>query len=145
MVSKQRCTSQIMWSYQTKHQRCQRIWSKFPEMPRNFLKMHNILLFFCTRFEQHFLKSGNFQKTGISETCRYGAGRYPKQQEVDMSDSKNQSLGDQIRQILIQAHKLRKYQSRFKGSANVQHTDYKIPLFGRGGISEDLKSILITV
>ncbi len=35
--------------------------------------------------------------------------------------------------------------SRFKGSVNVQHTDLKIPLFGRGGISEDLKSILITV
>ncbi len=34
-------------------------------------------------------------------------------------------------------------QSRFKPSANVQHTDLKIPLFGRGGISEDLKSILI--
>ncbi len=32
-----------------------------------------------------------------------------------------------------------------KGSANVQHTDLKTPWFGRGGISEDLKSILITV
>ncbi len=31
------------------------------------------------------------------------------------------------------------------GSANVQHIDLKIPLIGRGGISEDLKSILITV
>ncbi len=35
--------------------------------------------------------------------------------------------------------------SRFKGSANAQLIDLKIPLFGRGGISEDLKSILITV
>ncbi len=35
--------------------------------------------------------------------------------------------------------------NRFKGSANVQHIDLKIPLFRRGGISEDLKSILITV
>ncbi len=29
--------------------------------------------------------------------------------------------------------------------ANIQHIDLKVPLFGRGGISEDLKSILITV
>ncbi len=34
---------------------------------------------------------------------------------------------------------------QFKGSANVQHIDLKIPLFERGGISKDLKSIMITV
>ncbi len=41
---------------------------KFPEMLRNFLKMH-IYLFFCTWWtEQSFQKSGNFLKTGISES-----------------------------------------------------------------------------
>ncbi len=29
--------------------------------------------------------------------------------------------------------------------ANIQHIDWNVPLFGRGAISEDLKSILITV
>ncbi len=38
-----------------------------------------------------------------------------------------------------------KSQSRFKGSENVQHNNLKIPLFERGGISEDLKSIFITI
>ncbi len=33
----------------------------------------------------------------------------------------------------------------FNRCANVQHIDLMVPLFGRGGISEDLKSILITV
>ncbi len=33
----------------------------------------------------------------------------------------------------------------FNRLANFQHMDLKVPLFRRGGISEDLKSILITV
>ncbi len=33
----------------------------------------------------------------------------------------------------------------FNRHANVQHIDVKVPLFGRGGISKDLKSVLITV
>ncbi len=31
----------------------------------------------------------------------------------------------------------------FSWHANVQHVDLKVPLFGRGGISEDLKSITV--
>ena len=33
----------------------------------------------------------------------------------------------------------------FNQHANVQHIDLKVPLFGRGGISEDLKPVSITV
>ncbi len=33
----------------------------------------------------------------------------------------------------------------FNRDANIQHTNLKVPLFGRGGISEDLKLILITI
>ena len=37
------------------------------------------------------------------------------------------------------------YHYMFNQHANVQHIDLKAPLFGRGGISEDLKSMLITI
>ncbi len=37
------------------------------------------------------------------------------------------------------------YYNMFNQHANVQHIDLKEPLFGRSSISEDLKSILITV
>ena len=33
----------------------------------------------------------------------------------------------------------------FNRHANVQHIDLKVPLFGRGGISEEVNEILITV
>ena len=33
----------------------------------------------------------------------------------------------------------------FNRHANVQHIDLKVPLFGRGDISKDLKSILVTI
>ncbi len=48
-------------------------------------------------------------------------------------------------QVYFEAHSTAYSWSRFKGSANVQNIDLKIPLFGRGGFSEELKSILITV
>ena len=49
-------------------QRCQSELSKNPEMVANFLKMH-FCLYFCTEAsEKNFLKSGNFLKTGISDS-----------------------------------------------------------------------------
>ena len=64
----------ILNSTQLNSQRCQSLWSKFPEILGKFPGKHTVL-FFCTGYNflksrnllQNFLKSGNFLKTGISE------------------------------------------------------------------------------
>ena len=59
---------------------------------------------------------------------------------------KDGNKGPKITALVIdQWHVPTRVDSRDLQTANVSICDLKIPLFWRGGISEDLKSILITV